>query len=75
MHKSNCASCHVTVCQSDLEQVSVHYLQAAGGAHRLPRQGGHRGDGGRAGGEGGRRVAVVLENIIRPGGTLSQATV
>lgn len=57
----------------DLEEVSVHYLQAAGGAQRLPPQGGRGRGGGR--GQGGRRVAVVLENILRPRGTLSRATV
>lgn len=58
--------------QSDLEEVPVHDLQAAGGAQGLPLQGGHRVDGGRRrGGEGGRRVRVLLEEIVRPGGALS----
>lgn len=51
----------------DLEQVPVHYVLATGGAHRLYRRDGRRG-----GGEGGRRVAVLLKNIIRTGRTLTQ---
>lgn len=59
--------------KSDLQEVSVHYLQAAGGAQGFPLQGGHSVDGG--GGrrrERGRRVRVLLENVLRPRGTLSQ---
>lgn len=63
-----------TTSSSDLEEVSVYYIQAAGGAHGFPLQGAHRADGGRGGrGEGGRRVRVLVENIIRPRGTLSEA--
>ena len=63
-------SCQAYNCQSDLEEVSVHYLQAAGGAQGLPLQGGHSGEGGRI--EGGRRVGVLLKKIIRPRGTLQE---
>lgn len=61
--------------QPDLQQVPVHYVQAAGGAHRFALHGGHSGDGRRGWGEGDRGVAVLFENIIRSRGTLSQATV
>lgn len=59
---------------TDLEQVSVHYLQAAGGAHRRPRQGSNRRDRRRRR-EGGRRVAILIEKIFRPRGTLTEDSV
>lgn len=56
----------------DLEQVSVHDVQAAEGAHTLARQRGHGGNRGRGRGERRRRVAVLLEDVVRAGGALSQ---
>jgi len=58
---------------SDLEEVPVHYVMAAGRAQDVLLQGARGVDGGRGGrGEGERRVRVLLEDILRPRGTLSE---
>lgn len=58
---------------SNLEQVSVHDVQAAEGAHTLARrQRGHGGSRGQGRGGRRRRVAVLFEDVVRAGGALSQ---
>lgn len=57
---------------SNLEQVSVHDVHAAEGAHTLAQQRGHCGCRGRGRGERRRREAVLLEDVVRAGGALSQ---
>lgn len=52
----------------NLEQVSVHDVQAAEGAHALGRQRGRGGSRGRGRGERRGRVAVVVEDVVRAGG-------
>lgn len=58
--------------RSNLEQVSVHDVQAAEGAHTLARQRGPGGNRGRGRGGRRRRVAVLLKDVVRAGGALSQ---
>lgn len=57
---------------SNLEQVSVHDIHAAEGAHALGGQRGHGGGRGRGRRERRRREAVLLEDVVRAGGALSQ---